>query len=439
MPEQKTVLHGLHAELGARFCPFAGFEMPLQYPEGLRAEHLYTRAHAGLFDVSHMGQVRVTGPDLHETLERALPVDFDAWPLGAQRYSLLLNERGGIEDDLMVTRLPDEVRIVVNAAGREKDLALLRALCPRLSFELLDRALIALQGPEAEAVFAPIEPGVVRLKFMQAAVLGERVVSRSGYTGEDGFEISIANEQAAPLARTLLSSSKVKPVGLGARDTLRLEAGLHLYGQDMDANTTAVEASLGWAIAPSRRRQQGGWLSGLRGLFAPGARGSDASTCRPDRGRTHPDPAWSNACRFREPRSRRRDERHGVAFDPARHHARLRDLHFRRFFCGRARSTPAGAPHQAALRAEALQEIKYWLETGNTSGEMLSVVLPDLAAVTPFDANYGEHDEPLPPYADRSAGCRQSRCRTDQRRRARSRGGRGCDTFRGHKACGSSA
>jgi aminomethyltransferase len=253
MPEQKTVLHGLHAELGARFCPFAGFEMPLQYPEGLRAEHLHTRAHAGLFDVSHMGQVRVTGPDLHETLERALPVDFDAWPLGAQRYSLLLNERGGIEDDLMVTRLPDEVRIVVNAAGREKDLALLRALCPRLSFELLDRALIALQGPEAEAVFAPIEPGVVRLKFMQAAVLGERVVSRSGYTGEDGFEISIANEQAAPLARTLLSSSKVKPVGLGARDTLRLEAGLHLYGQDMDASTTAVEASLGWAIAPSRR------------------------------------------------------------------------------------------------------------------------------------------------------------------------------------------
>ena len=154
MPELKTVLHGLHAELGARFCPFAGFEMPLQYRDGLRAEHLHTRAHAGLFDVSHMGQVRVTGPDLHATLERALPVDFDGWPVGAQRYSLLLNERGGIEDDLMVTRLSDEVRIVVNAAGRQKDLALLRALCPQLSFELLDRALIALQGPEAEAVFA---------------------------------------------------------------------------------------------------------------------------------------------------------------------------------------------------------------------------------------------------------------------------------------------
>jgi aminomethyltransferase len=253
MPDRKTVLHGLHAELGAKFCPFAGFEMPLQYRDGLRAEHLHTRAHAGLFDVSHMGQVRVTGPDLHSALERALPVDFDGWPLGAQRYSLLLNERGGIEDDLMVTRLPEEVRIVVNAAGREKDLALLRALCPRLSFELLDRALIALQGPEAEAVLAPIEPGVKHLKFMQAALFGERLVSRSGYSGEDGFEISVPVKDAEPLARQLLQDSRVKPIGLGARDTLRLEAGLHLHGQDMDANTTAVEASLGWAIAPSRR------------------------------------------------------------------------------------------------------------------------------------------------------------------------------------------
>jgi aminomethyltransferase len=262
MSDKKTVLHGLHAELGARFCPFAGFEMPLQYPEGLRVEHLHTRAHAGLFDVSHMGQVRVTGPELHPTLERALPVDFDGWPVGAQRYSLLLNERGGIEDDLMVTRLADEVRIVVNAAGREKDLALLRALCPGLSFELLERALVALQGPEAEAVFAPIEPGVTRLAFMQAAAFGDRLVSRSGYTGEDGLEISLPNAQATPLVRKLLSSSKVKPVGLGARDTLRLEAGLHLYGQDMDADTTAVEASLGWAIAPSRRagaKKEGGF------------------------------------------------------------------------------------------------------------------------------------------------------------------------------------
>ena len=262
MPNEKTVLHGVHAELGARFCPFAGFEMPLQYRDGLRAEHLHTRAHAGLFDVSHMGQVRVTGPRLHEALERALPLDFDGWSGGAQRYSLLLNERGGIEDDLMVTRLADEVRIVVNAAGRQGDLALLRALCPGLSFELLDRALIALQGPDAESVLASIEARVARLAFMQAGTFGDWLVSRSGYTGEDGFEISIPKEQGEALARQLLAHPAVKPVGLGARDTLRLEAGLHLYGQDMDANTTALEASLGWAIARSRRaggRKEGGF------------------------------------------------------------------------------------------------------------------------------------------------------------------------------------
>ena len=187
MPEAKTVLHGLHAELGARFVSFAGFDMPLQYREGLRAEHLHTREHAGLFDVSHMGQVRVTGPQLHAALERALPLDFDGWPAGAQRYSLLLNERGGIEDDLMVTRLADEVRIVVNAACREKDLVLLRRLCPGLSFELLDRALLALQGPAAERALGSLEPRARDLGFMQSAAFGDRLVSRSGYTGEDGY------------------------------------------------------------------------------------------------------------------------------------------------------------------------------------------------------------------------------------------------------------
>ncbi|HEV3010461.1 MAG TPA: glycine cleavage system aminomethyltransferase GcvT [Burkholderiales bacterium] len=262
MPNEKTVLHGLHAELGARFTPFAGYEMPIQYREGLRAEHLQTRARAGLFDVSHMGQLRVTGPALHETLERALPLDFDGWPTLAQRYSLLLNEHGGIEDDLMVTRLADEVRIVVNASGRQKDLALLRELCPRLSFELLDRALIALQGPSAETALSSVEPGIVRLRFMQAGSFRNWLVSRSGYTGEDGFEISLPLEEAEPFARRLLENPAVKPVGLGARDTLRLEAGLHLYGQDMDANTTAMEASLGWAVARSRRaggKKQGGF------------------------------------------------------------------------------------------------------------------------------------------------------------------------------------
>jgi aminomethyltransferase len=262
MPNEKTVLHGLHAELGARFVPFAGFDMPIQYKEGLRAEHLHTRAHAGLFDVSHMGQVRVAGRGLHESLERALPLDFDGWIEGVQRYSLLLNERGGIEDDLMVTRLRDEVRIVVNASGRQKDLALLRGLCPGLSFELLDRALIAVQGPLAEAALAAIEPKIKQLAFMQAGVFGDWLVSRSGYTGEDGFEMSVPLEDAEPLARRLLKDPRVKPVGLGARDTLRLEAGLHLYGQDMDADTTPLEAGLGWAIAPSRRpggHKQGGF------------------------------------------------------------------------------------------------------------------------------------------------------------------------------------
>ena len=262
MPNEKTVLYGLHAALGARFVPFAGFDMPMQYREGLRAEHLHTRSAAGLFDVSHMGQVRVTGPKLQASLERALPLDFDAWPEGVQRYSLLLNEGGGIEDDLMVTRLRDEVRIVVNAGCRQKDLALLRSYCPGLSFELLDRALIAIQGPLAEAALAAVQPEVKRLKFMQADIVGDWLISRSGYTGEDGFEISLSNEEAEPLARELLKHSATKPIGLGARDTLRLEAGLHLYGQDMNADTTPLEASLGWAIAPSRRlggRKEGGF------------------------------------------------------------------------------------------------------------------------------------------------------------------------------------
>lgn len=262
MPNERTILYELHAELGARFVPFAGFDMPIQYGDGLRAEHLHTRSHAGLFDVSHMGQIRVTGRGLHEALERALPLDFDDWPLGAQRYSLLLNERGGIEDDLMVTRLAEEVRIVVNASGRQKDLALLRTLSPSLSFELLDRALIAVQGPSAEAAVAAVRPETSQLRFMQAGMVGDWLVSRSGYTGEDGFEISLPREKAESLVRELLKNPAVKPIGLGARDTLRLEAGLHLYGQDMDERTTALEASLGWAIATSRRaggKKEGGF------------------------------------------------------------------------------------------------------------------------------------------------------------------------------------
>jgi aminomethyltransferase len=250
---QRTPLHALHVELGARMVPFAGYEMPLQYAEGLRPEHLWTRGNAGLFDVSHMGQVRVTGRDLFAALERALPVDFDGWPAGLQKYSLLLNERGGIEDDLMLTRLPDEVRIVVNASGRTHDLALLRRLCPEPDFLVLDNALIALQGPRA----AEALPEAAGLRFMHAETISisgvECFVSRSGYTGEDGFEISVPQEHAMKLAKRLLANPTVKPVGLGARDTLRLEAGLPLYGQDIDPRTTPREARLAWAIARTRR------------------------------------------------------------------------------------------------------------------------------------------------------------------------------------------
>jgi aminomethyltransferase len=253
----QTPLHTLHRALGARFTPFAGYDMPLQYADGLKAEHLWTRARAGLFDVSHMGQLRVSGAAPHGALEAALPLDFDGWPAGQQRYSLLLNDAGGIEDDLMVTRLEGEVAIVVNAACRDKDYAQLRARCAGLAFEWRDAALLALQGPEAERVLAGLAPAAGELKFMQAAwmpVAGERcLVTRSGYTGEDGYEISVPASAAEKLARALLDDAAVKPVGLAARDTLRLEAGLHLYGQDMDAETSVCTAGLGWAIARARR------------------------------------------------------------------------------------------------------------------------------------------------------------------------------------------
>jgi aminomethyltransferase len=250
---QRTPLHALHLELGARMVPFAGYEMPVQYADGLKAEHLWTREQAGLFDVSHMGQLRVRGKELHASLERALPLDFTAWPAGLQKYSLLLNDQGGIEDDLMVTRLEDEVAIVVNAACKEQDLARLRALCLALEFALLDHALIALQGPRAREVIAE----AADLKFMHARSMRfagiNCYLTRSGYTGEDGFEISVPASDAAALARALLAHPAVRPIGLGARDTLRLEAALPLYGQDMDARTSPREAGLAWAIARTRR------------------------------------------------------------------------------------------------------------------------------------------------------------------------------------------
>ncbi|MCP5266221.1 MAG: glycine cleavage system aminomethyltransferase GcvT [Burkholderiaceae bacterium] len=258
----KIPLDALHRELGARMGPFAGFDMPIQYPTGLKAEHLHTRERAGLFDVSHMGQLRIRARDgriqtLHAELEAALPLDFEGWPGGLQRYSVLLNERGGIEDDLMLVNLGDEVRMIVNAGNRANDLDLLQAACPGLDFEWIDAALLALQGPAAEQVLSRFDSGVHELRFMHSAVLTLDGVgcftTRSGYTGEDGFEISVPAAAAEAIARRLLADPAVAPIGLGARDTLRLEAGLPLHGNDIDPGTTPIEAGLAFAIPKSRR------------------------------------------------------------------------------------------------------------------------------------------------------------------------------------------
>ncbi len=255
-------LDDLHRALGARMGGFAGYDMPIQYPAGLKAEHLHTRNKAGLFDVSHMGQLRLRARDgrldtLHRQLETALPLEFEGWTPGLQRYSLLLNDRGGIEDDLMLVSLDDEVRMVVNAGNREADLAWLRAHCPDLSIEWIDAALIALQGPLAEAALARLDPRAAQMRFMQSMTLdllgAPCFATRSGYTGEDGYEISLPLARARAIVDRLLDDPTVAPVGLGARDTLRLEAGLPLHGSDISASVTPVEAGLAFAIPKSRR------------------------------------------------------------------------------------------------------------------------------------------------------------------------------------------
>jgi aminomethyltransferase len=260
-------LGALHRELGARMGPFAGFAMPIQYPAGLKAEHLHTRRAAGLFDVSHMGQLRLRAHDgslatLTQAIERALPIDCDGWPTGQQRYSLLLNDQGGIEDDLMLVLRQDpvegpEIRMVVNASNRRADLARLRGLCPELLVEEIDAALLALQGPAAERVLATLDPRAATPVFMQACELtldrAACFATRSGYTGEDGYEISVPLDAALGVARRLLADPAVQPVGLGARDTLRLEAGLPLHGNDISPSTSPIEAGLAFAIARARR------------------------------------------------------------------------------------------------------------------------------------------------------------------------------------------
>jgi aminomethyltransferase len=262
---QKTPLHALHVALGARMVPFAGYEMPVQYPTGIVAEHLHTRREAGLFDVSHMGQVRLDGAGGAQALERLVPGDIQAIKPDRMRYTLFTNASGGILDDLMVTNLGDHLHLVVNAACKLADVEhLKRELEPAVAVTpLLDRALLALQGPAAAAVLGRLAPEVKVLPFMTAATHNLAdipcLLSRSGYTGEDGFEISLPAEAADRLARRLLAEPEVKPIGLGARDTLRLEAGLCLYGHDIDTSTTPVEADLGFALG-KRRRESGGFL-----------------------------------------------------------------------------------------------------------------------------------------------------------------------------------
>lgn len=259
---EKTPLHALHVELGGKMVPFAGYDMPVQYPLGIMGEHKHCRARAGLFDVSHMGQARYTGDET--ALEALVTADLSELGAGEQKYTLLLNERGGVRDDLMVSRPfkgEETLFLVVNAATKDDDFAHIEANTSGKGTltRITDRALLALQGPQAKDVMARLCPAACEMVFMQAGVFEldgvEVYISRSGYTGEDGFEISIPEADAVRIAKLLLAQDEVEAIGLGARDSLRLEAGLCLYGHDMDENRTPVEAALIWALAKTRRER----------------------------------------------------------------------------------------------------------------------------------------------------------------------------------------
>ena len=271
---RQTPLTDLHKELGAKMVPFAGYEMPVQFSLGVMKEHLHTREKAGLFDVSHMGQVIVRHASGYggaaQAMEALVPVDLMGLGEKRQRYAFFTNVAGGIEDDLMIAHRGDEMFVVVNAACKAADIALMRASLDECEVEeITDRALLALQGPSSAAVLDEIAPGCDIMKFMDVGIFssdyGLLWVSRSGYTGEDGYEISVHATHAEALARKLLAHSDVAPVGLGARDSLRLEAGLCLYGNDIDSGTSPVEAGLTWAIQKIRRRE------GARAAGFPGA------------------------------------------------------------------------------------------------------------------------------------------------------------------------
>ncbi len=267
----KTPYFDLHVEAGAKMVPFAGYEMPVQYPLGIKKEHLHTRASAGLFDVSHMGQLRLHGLNASKALEALVPVDILDLPQGKQKYALFTNDEGGIQDDFMVSNFGDHLFLVVNAACKKQDIAHLRQHLPAdVEIEILEnRALLALQGPFAAQVLARHIPYTIDMIFMDSRILKfdgiDCIIGRAGYTGEDGFEISIPAEHANRLTRLLLSEAEVEWIGLGARDSLRLESGLCLYGHDIDTNTTPVEASLIWAISKARR------ADGIRPGGFPGA------------------------------------------------------------------------------------------------------------------------------------------------------------------------
>ncbi len=272
---RQLVLRDLHVELGGKLVPFAGYAMPVQYPAGVMKEHLHCRTQAGLFDVSHMGQVILRPKGSYEAtaldFESLMPVDVLSVVEGRQRYGIFTNETGGILDDLMFANRGDHLFVVVNAGCKAQDIAHMKAHLSDTTevIEVTDRALLALQGPLAEAVLARLVPQVTAMRFMDVAVVdtlyGALWISRSGYTGEDGFEISVPNGGAEGFARALLAMAEVAPIGLGARDSLRLEAGLCLYGHDIDTSTTPVEAGLNWAIQKVRR------TGGARAGGFPGA------------------------------------------------------------------------------------------------------------------------------------------------------------------------
>jgi len=286
----KTPLNDLHVSLGARMVPFAGYSMPVQYPAGLMAEHHHTRTAAGLFDVSHMGQLRLVGPDAAAAFESLMPVDVIDLPVGKQRYGLLLNDEGGIIDDLMFFKREDDIFVIVNGACKVGDIAHIQArIGSRCQvIPMPEKALMALQGPKAVEALQRLCAGVEKLVFMTGGAFdvacGAQTVpcfiTRSGYTGEDGVEISVDSAQADLLARTLLAQPEVKPVGLGARNSLRLEAGLCLYGNDIDTTTTPVEAGLNWAMQKVRRADgaRAGGFPGATKILAQLAGGTGSIT-----------------------------------------------------------------------------------------------------------------------------------------------------------------